>query len=625
VTSDPSSSRSLATQPDSTGPEATSGPDAADAPETTRGPDAAGGPDAAAADGQERPRGTLTGRLPLGRVTGKVTGPLGGMTGKVTGPLGGMTGKMTGPVGRIAGKTAGRWPRRQKAGKAAGPWPLGRMTSVAVAVAAVFSVLAMVIGSLALAGLSDARARVVDRLDPATFQSLRLGSALVNQETGVRGYALSAQPSFLAPYTSGLATQRSAVASLRTLLSHEPAASADLAQVTRWAQLWRSRYAQPTIQQVQTTGKPVVSPNIDQGKAAFDGLRHSAAALQADIGRARQQGVADLRHAAAVLVAVCVGIGAVLLIIVVALAVGLRMAAIRPLSRLSAEARQVAAGDFGHEVGQSGPKEVRDLGMDVNRMRERILKELSALQAAHANLEARSRDLQRSNSELEQFAYVASHDLQEPLRKVASFCQLLQRNYAGSLDERADQYIELAVDGAKRMQALINDLLSFSRVGRIAQDPVPVSCAAALDQARANLSGGMAASGATIEIGALPVVLGEEPLLVAVFQNLLSNALKFRAEQPPRIAVSARRDGETWLFSVQDNGIGIEPEFAERIFVIFQRLHGKGTYAGTGIGLAMCRKIIEYHGGRIWLDTSAREGSRFCFTLPVSPEIGERP
>ena len=332
-----------------------------------------------------------------------------------------------------------------------------------------------------------------------------------------------------------------------------------------------------------------------------------------------QQGVTDLHHAATVLVVVCVAIAVVLLLIVVLLALGLRMAAIRPLSRLAADARQVAGGDFTHEVAQSGPREVRELGADVNRMRERILRELSALQAAHANLEAQSRDLQRSNSELEQFAYVASHDLQEPLRKVASFCQLLQRNYAGQLDERADQYIGLAVDGAKRMQALINDLLSFSRVGRVALDPVPVSCAAALDQARANLSAEIAACNATIEIGALPVVQGEESLLVAVFQNLLSNALKFRGEQPPRVAVSARRDGETWLFSVTDNGIGIEPEFAERIFVIFQRLHSKDAYPGTGIGLAMCRKIIEYHGGRIWLDTSAGTVSRFCFTLPASP------
>jgi light-regulated signal transduction histidine kinase (bacteriophytochrome) len=334
---------------------------------------------------------------------------------------------------------------------------------------------------------------------------------------------------------------------------------------------------------------------------------------------------------------------------VVVLAVGLRAAAIRPLSRLAAQARQVAGGDFGHEVEHTGPSEVRELGADVNRMRERILHELSALQATHADLETRSRDLQRSNSELEQFAYVASHDLQEPLRKVASFCQLLQRRYADQLDERANQYIDLAVDGAKRMQALITDLLSFSRVGRGGGRMTRVSLAAALGQAMANLSTDIEATGARIEVGALPVVLGEESLLTAVFQNLLSNALKFRGPEPPHVAVAAARSGlsaagasheragsdgagaggpvpdvTSWLVTVSDNGIGIASEFAERIFVIFQRLHGRDMYPGTGIGLAMCRKIIEYHGGRIWLDTSAESGSCLRFTLPVLLEVGAK-
>jgi light-regulated signal transduction histidine kinase (bacteriophytochrome) len=263
--------------------------------------------------------------------------------------------------------------------------------------------------------------------------------------------------------------------------------------------------------------------------------------------------------------------------------------------------------------------EVREVGRDVDLMRERILAELSAVRAANTSLETRTADLQRSNSELEQFAYVASHDLQEPLRKVASFCQLLQRRYAGRLDAKADEYIEHAVDGAKRMQALINDLLAFSRVGRTAQQREPVSCGLLLAQAWANLAPEVRRSHATIEQGELPVVLGEASLLTAVFQNLLSNALKFRGDRPPRISVSARRDGQYWLFSFADNGIGIDPQYADRIFVIFQRLHDRATYPGTGIGLAMVRKIIEYHGGRVWLDETATAGTRFCFTLPVLP------
>jgi light-regulated signal transduction histidine kinase (bacteriophytochrome) len=241
-----------------------------------------------------------------------------------------------------------------------------------------------------------------------------------------------------------------------------------------------------------------------------------------------------------------------------------------------------------------------------------------------SQLEAMAADLQRSNAELEQFAYLASHDLQEPLRKVASFCQLLQRRYSGKLDARADQYIEYAVDGAKRMQALINDLLAFSRVGQTTVQPVLVSSDTALAQARANLTEEIEKSGATIEAGHLPLVMAELPLLTAVFQNLLSNALKFSGSGSPRILVAARRDGLNWVFSFTDFGIGIESQDAERVFVLFQRLNERSSYPGTGVGLAMCRRIIEYFGGRIWLDTRAtapgQGGTRFFFTLPGESE-----
>ena len=250
-------------------------------------------------------------------------------------------------------------------------------------------------------------------------------------------------------------------------------------------------------------------------------------------------------------------------------------------------------------------------------MRARILRELSAVREANEALAAHAAELQRSNAELEQFAYVASHDLQEPLRKVTSFCQLLQRRYGGQLDEKADQYIEFAVDGAKRMQVLINDLLAFSRVGRSGQDLGPVACDAALAGATANLSAQIGQAGAVIEAGPLPAVRAQLTLMTVVFQNLLSNALKFKGEQPPRIDVTADRDGAFWSFSVTDNGIGIEPQYADRVFLIFQRLHDRAAYPGTGIGLAMCRKIIEYFGGRIWLDTGVADGARFCFTVPA--------
>jgi len=364
----------------------------------------------------------------------------------------------------------------------------------------------------------------------------------------------------------------------------------------------------------------VVSPDILNGKADFDALRARVDTLQAHISGARTQAVAALNDSAAVLDGVFIAVAVGLAAIVVLLALGLRATAIRPLHRLAAEARRVADGDFEHEVTLSGPREVTNLAADVNSMRERILQELGATRDANTVLQAHTEELERSNSELEQFAYIASHDLQEPLRKVASFTQLLQRRYAGQLDARADQYIEFAVDGAKRMQALINDLLQYSRVGRSAREPSLVSSDAALAQARNNLASAMEETGATVETGHLPLVLAELPLLTAVFQNLLSNSLKFSGGKPPRIVITCTRDEPFWLFSFSDNGIGIEPEYAERIFVIFQRLHERTAYPGTGIGLAMTRKIIEYFGGRIWLDTSYTEGSRFLFTLPMPTE-----
>jgi signal transduction histidine kinase len=309
-----------------------------------------------------------------------------------------------------------------------------------------------------------------------------------------------------------------------------------------------------------------------------------------------------------------------LLLTVVILGLGLQATALGPLHNLAGQVRRVADGDFDHEVAVRGSREVANLAADVNTMRERILQELSATQSMNTVLQEHATELQRSNSELEQFAYIASHDLQEPLRKVASFSQLLQRRYAGQLDARADQYIEFAVDGAKRMQALINDLLSYSRVGRSAREPVLVSSDGALTQARANLADLIEETGATVETGHLPLVLGELPLLIAVFQNLLSNSLKFSGEKPPRIVITVRRDEPFWLFSFSDHGLGIDPEYAERIFVIFQRLQERTAFPGTGIGLSMTRKIIEYFGGRIWLDTTYTDGARFLFTLPMPQE-----
>jgi PAS domain S-box-containing protein len=225
-------------------------------------------------------------------------------------------------------------------------------------------------------------------------------------------------------------------------------------------------------------------------------------------------------------------------------------------------------------------------------------------------------ELARSNAELEQFAYVASHDLQEPLRAVASCVQLLQKRYGGKLDARADEFISHAVEGTKRMQALITDLLAYSRVGTHVQPFELVDCAEVLAEAMANLTFAIEESGATVVPGALPKLMADGSQLAQVFQNLIGNAIKFHGERKPEIRVTAERQGSEWVFSVADNGIGIEPQYFERVFRVFQRLHTRARYPGTGIGLAICKKIIERHGGRIWIESRLGEGTTFLFSLP---------
>jgi signal transduction histidine kinase/serine/threonine protein kinase len=246
----------------------------------------------------------------------------------------------------------------------------------------------------------------------------------------------------------------------------------------------------------------------------------------------------------------------------------------------------------------------------AQRQAERKLAAL-AEELRHANAE-----LARSNADLEQFAYAASHDLQEPLRMVAQFTELLQNRYQGRLDADADDFIGFAVDGAKRMQILINDLLTYSRVNQRGKPPVATDCGDVWQRAVANLEAAIRESEAVVTWSNLPVVWGDRVQLVMLFQNLIHNAIKFRSTEPPHIHVECERQGQEWLFTVADNGIGIDPKYAERIFVLFQRLHGRDKYPGTGIGLALCKRIVERHGGRIWVEPRPAGGSLFCFTLP---------
>jgi signal transduction histidine kinase len=239
------------------------------------------------------------------------------------------------------------------------------------------------------------------------------------------------------------------------------------------------------------------------------------------------------------------------------------------------------------------------------------------LRESERALREKSEMLKQSNAELEQFAYVASHDLKEPLRMVASYTGLLAEDWEGTLGPEADQYIRYAVEGAKRMQALIDDLLNYSRVGRIGGRTQPVDLTHLAETVLANLEGSVQANGASVEIGELPTVMGNPMLLGQLLQNLIANAIKFHGDAPPVVQVSSSERGDQWLFAVKDNGIGIEPQYAERIFEVFQRLHGRGEYEGTGIGLAICRKVVEQHGGRIWVESQPGQGSTFYFTMPA--------
>ena len=245
-----------------------------------------------------------------------------------------------------------------------------------------------------------------------------------------------------------------------------------------------------------------------------------------------------------------------------------------------------------------------------------IFMDVTARKHAEAQLQRTIADLERSNTELEQFAYIASHDLQEPLRMVSSYTQLLDQRYGEQLDDKAKKYIHYAVDGAVRMQTLINDLLAYSRVGSQSRPPTATDSLAALNAASQNLTTLIEESQSLITHDTLPTLHADPSQLALVFQNLLSNAIKFRGSEPPRIHVSAKKILGHWLFSLKDNGIGIEPQHAQRVFVIFQRLHTRAEYPGTGIGLAVCQRIITRHGGKIWFDSTLGQSTTFFFTLP---------
>jgi light-regulated signal transduction histidine kinase (bacteriophytochrome) len=302
---------------------------------------------------------------------------------------------------------------------------------------------------------------------------------------------------------------------------------------------------------------------------------------------------------------------------------------LRHVRGLVAAARRMSAGDLSARSGvDHGPGEVGQLARSFDEMAETLEQRVRQLQLTEAELKAlneelerrvleRTSELKRSNKDLEQFAYVASHDLQEPLRMIHNYLQLLRQRYREKLDASGNEFVGFALDGAKRMHELIQDLLTYSRVGTQGRDFATVDCNEALARALANLSLAIEETSARVRHDPLPVVNGDLVQLTQLFQNLIGNAIKFRGEQPPEIQLSAIVKGDEWELTIADNGIGIAPEDFQRIFVVFQRLHSREKYPGTGIGLAVCKKIVERHGGRIWVESQMGRGTTFHVILPT--------
>lgn len=512
-----------------------------------------------------------------------------------------------------------------------------RLTSVLVAGGALLGVVLVLAGfvlSRALAAQNEVTAVYFDAVTSADAAYVRL----VDAETAVRGFALTGDEVTLEPYDRSRASDATFAALADRLEEQVP--DADVIERARAAgdaaERWHEEFAAPMVERVRSEGAGSVTPqDVEAGRLLFDDARAQIEAYLDEVADGRTTAVRELATWTSATGAL------VLLLVLAAVAIGaslwfaLRRWVLVPMTQLGQATRAVTQGDLAHVVRVEGPGEIEQLAADVEQMRLGLVTQLAELRSsreeiagAHQQLTEQAEELRRSNRDLEQFAYVASHDLQEPLRKVASFTQLLQKRYGGQLDERADQYIDFAVDGAKRMQRLIQDLLGFSRVGRVGGEVTDVDLADALARALDQLSERIDETGAVVTHDDLPVVRGEEPLLVQLFQNLVGNAVKFRhPDRTPHVHVSGRRTDEGWEIDVRDNGIGIDAQYAERVFVIFQRLHAKDLYEGTGIGLALCKKIVEFHGGRIWIPETDGEGTTIRWTLPAAaddtPDAGD--
>jgi signal transduction histidine kinase len=456
-----------------------------------------------------------------------------------------------------------------------------------------------------------------ERAAAARVAASRLLTSLVDQETGLRGFALTHDERFLAPYQQGIVDEQRERAELERAVAPGDSARLALLTVDAAVTAWRDQYASL---RTATAGAEATDAAIQFGRELFDRVRQASAALDArllaKVVAAQREARRDRTLVVAALATMFLAIAAAVL----GLQRALQRSVLAPMGRLAAQVDVVSRGEHLTPIRPDGPPDLQAMGAAVESMRVELVAALAEVEQQQRSLEQRATDLARSNADLEQFAYVASHDLQEPLRKVASFCQLLEQRYAGQLDERGEQYLAFAIDGAKRMQQLIEDLLTFSRVGRRSSGFGRVDLATAVARAWSALSLQTEPSGARLEVelGGVAAVHGDRSLIDLLLVNLVGNAVKYRRpEVPPVVRVSAGPEGELVRVEVADNGIGIPPVYAERVFVIFQRLHARDEYDGTGIGLALAKRIVEFHGGTIEVVPSPLGGACLSFTLPA--------
>jgi signal transduction histidine kinase len=517
---------------------------------------------------------------------------------------------------------------------------LRRWVSIAAALSLALTATALFI-ALTAADIAGTTGRELSqRLQPATAASAVLLAEYQDEQIVLRNYVTSGQRIALQQYrevTAKIPGQQEKVAALVRGYPHMPG---DLATASVAWRAWLARIAGPQLQasaQGDFARARVLQANISSTRPYTLAIRLPVAALQSQLASLQMRVTALLVSAEGRVFAALAAVCAVIAVIAVGGVVAVRRWLLVPFAALRAAAESVAAGHYDTAIPTVGPVELADLGRsaelmrarladalaDARRAEERLRGRSSQLEKSNNSLTERSRQLETSNEELEQYAYIASHDLQEPLRKMASFCQLLARRYQGQLDEQADQYIAYVVDGARRMQELINDLLTFSRVGHSTVPTVEIDCNQVLERVRIDLAATVEEGGASIIVtGTLPTVRGDWARLVQLFENLVGNGIKFHGQEPPRIEISAAPDDTGWRFAVADNGIGIEPQYADRIFALFQRLHSRAEYPGTGIGLAICKKIVDGYGGTLCFDSRLGEGTTFYWTMPreeVSP------